>query len=62
MATRMVSAQTLGVNQEQASRTKSRGDLRLSALRRSIEAMGGELIVLARFPDAEPVKITEVAS
>lgn len=51
-------AKALGVRQEQISRSESRTDLHLSTLKRSIEAMGGELILLAQFPDAAPVKIT----
>jgi DNA-binding XRE family transcriptional regulator len=54
-------AKSLGVKQEQVSRSESRADVHLSTLKRSIEAMGGELIVLAQFPGAEPVKITGFA-
>lgn len=54
-------AKTLGVKQEQVSRSEKRADVHLSTLKRSIEAMGGELIVLAQFPDAEPVRITGIA-
>jgi DNA-binding XRE family transcriptional regulator len=54
-------AKSLGVKQEQVSRSESRADVHLSTLKRSIEAMGGELIVLAQFPDAKPVRITGFA-
>jgi DNA-binding XRE family transcriptional regulator len=51
-------AKTLNVKQEQISRIEKRTDLHISTLRRSIEAMGGELTLLARFPKGAPVKIT----
>lgn len=54
-------AKSLGIKQEQVSRSESRADVHLSTLKRSIEAMGGELIVLAQFPDSKPVKITGFA-
>ena len=45
-------AERLAVAQGNISRTLRRGDLRLSTLRELIEAMGGELELVARFPDA----------
>jgi DNA-binding XRE family transcriptional regulator len=51
-------AKTLGVKQEQVSRIEKRTDLHLSTLRRAIEAMGGELILSAKFPDGSPVRLT----
>lgn len=39
-------------------KSRLRTDLHLSTLRRSIEAMGGELILTAKFPDEAPVKLT----
>lgn len=51
-------AKTLHVKQEQISRIEKRTDLHISTLRRSIEAMGGELTLLASFPKGAPVKIT----
>lgn len=51
-------AKTLGVKQEQVSRIEKRTDLHLSTLRRAIEAMGGELILSAKFPDGAPVRLT----
>lgn len=55
--TQVEMAKALGVNQEQVSRIEKRTDLHLSTLRRSIEAMGGELILTAKFPDGAPVKL-----
>ncbi len=46
--------------QEQMAKTLG-VDLHISALRRSIEAMGGELTLMAKFPDGAPVKVTGLA-
>lgn len=51
-------AKALGVKQEQVSRIEKRTDLHLSTLRRAIEAMGGELILSAKFRDRDPVRLT----
>ena len=56
--TQVAMARALGVKQEQISRIEKRTDLHLSTLRRSIEAMGGELILTAKFPDGAPVRLT----
>jgi DNA-binding XRE family transcriptional regulator len=50
-------AEKLGVKQEQVSRAEQRRDAHISTLKRTIEAMGGELIVMAHFPDAKPIRI-----
>lgn len=55
--TQVEMARALGVKQEQVSRIEKRTDLHLSTLRRSIEALGGELILTARFRDGAPVKL-----
>lgn len=44
-------AHTLGVSQSSLSQLESRDDFQLTTLRRVINAMGGELDVIARFPD-----------
>ncbi len=59
--TQVEMAKVLGVNQEQVSRIEKRTDLHLSTLKRSIEAMGGELILTAKFPDGAPVRLTGFA-
>lgn len=48
-------AETLGVKQMQVSRLEKRKDPRLSTLRRSIEALGGQLTMIATFPNQEPL-------
>ena len=51
-------AKTLGVKQEQISRIEKRTDMHISTLKRSIEAMGGSLMLVAEFPNGAPVKLT----
>lgn len=52
----------LGINQENLSRLERRSDLLLSTLRGYVEAMGGELRLVAEFPDRPPVFLTGLAS
>jgi len=51
-------ARKLGVKQEQISRIEKRTDLHISTLRRSVEALGGSLSLIAEFPDGAPVKLS----
>jgi len=51
-------AKSLEMTQPQVSRVEHRTDVLLSTLRLYVEALGGELAVLARFPDQEPVEVT----
>ena len=50
-------ASKLNVKQPAISRLEKRSDMYISHLRQIIEAMGGKLDIIARFPDGE-VKIT----
>ena len=50
-------AKQLGVKQSSISQIENSGDLYLSTLRKHIEAMGGELSLMARFPNRPPVSI-----
>ncbi|MDE2516889.1 MAG: XRE family transcriptional regulator [Rhodospirillales bacterium] len=43
--------QTLQINQGSVAKVEKRADMYVSTLRRFIEAMGGELEIVARFPD-----------
>jgi transcriptional regulator with XRE-family HTH domain len=45
----------LKIGQEGVSRMEKRSDLYLSTLRSYVEAVGGELTLVARFPDRPPV-------
>ena len=44
-------ARELGIGQDAVSRLEQRSDLLLSTLRKTVEAMGGSLSLVARFPD-----------
>ena len=43
----------LGIKQAAVSRMEHRNDMYISSLRKAIEAMGGELVLIARFENAE---------
>jgi transcriptional regulator with XRE-family HTH domain len=55
-------AKDLGVAQKQISEIEKRTDMHISTLRRSIEAMGGKLSLIAEFPDREPVMLAGIAA
>lgn len=55
-------AKALGIKQEQISRIEQRTDLHISTLRRSVEAMGGRLSLVAEFPDGAPVVVSGFAA
>ncbi len=54
-------ANTLDINQKNISNLEKRGDMKLSTLRGYLHALGGELVVSARFPDQE-TKVIESLS
>jgi transcriptional regulator with XRE-family HTH domain len=54
-------AKALGVTQDSVSRLEKRSDLLLSTLRKTVQAMGGNLSLVAQFPDREPVVLTGIA-
>jgi transcriptional regulator with XRE-family HTH domain len=54
-------ATSLGVGQDTISRIERRSDLLLSTLRRYVQAMGGELELVARFPNRPPVSLDHIA-
>jgi transcriptional regulator with XRE-family HTH domain len=55
-------AKALGINQDSVSRLEQRSDLLLSTLRKTVEAMGGSLSIIAQFPDRKPVLLTGIAA
>ncbi len=55
-------AKELGIGQEGVSRIEKRSDLMLSTLRGYVEAMGGELHLVAAFPDRAPVELQGLAA
>jgi transcriptional regulator with XRE-family HTH domain len=54
-------AKVLGVTQDSVSRLEKRSDLLLSTLRKTVEAMGGNLSLVAEFPDRAPVVLSGIA-
>lgn len=55
-------AKNLGVAQKQISEIEKRTDMHISTLRRSIEAMGGKLSLVAEFPDRDPVVLAGISA
>jgi transcriptional regulator with XRE-family HTH domain len=54
-------AKTLGITQDSVSRLEKRSDLLLSTLRKTVKAMGGNLSLVAEFPDRKPVVLSGIA-
>ncbi len=54
-------ATKLHVRQDSVSRLEKRSDMLLSTLRGYVEAMGGRLELVARFPDRSPLIIEHLA-
>ena len=54
-------AASLGVGQDTISRIERRTDMLLSTLRRYVEAMGGRLELVARFPNRSPLVIEQLS-
>jgi DNA-binding XRE family transcriptional regulator len=54
-------AQELGIGQDGVSKLEKRADLMISTLRKTVEAMGGNLSLVAEFPDREPVVLSGIA-
>lgn len=59
--TQVKMARKLGISQDGVSRLEKRSDLLLSTLRKTVEAMGGKLSLVAEFPDREPVVLSGIA-
>jgi transcriptional regulator with XRE-family HTH domain len=54
-------ARELGIGQDGVSKLEKRADLMISTLRKTVEAMGGSLSLVAEFPDREPVVLSGIA-
>jgi transcriptional regulator with XRE-family HTH domain len=54
-------AKALHIGQEGVSKIERRSDLLISTLRRTVEAMGGSLSLVAEFPDRDPVVLSGIA-
>src|SRR6266542_5472924 len=59
--TQVSMAKKLGITQDSASRLEKRSDLLLSTLRKTVEAMGGNLSLVAEFPDRPPVVLSGIS-
>ena len=55
-------AKVLGITQDSVSRLEKRSDLLLSTLRKTVRAMGGNLSLVAEFPDRTPVVLSGIAN
>ena len=55
--TQVTVAKALGITQDGVSRLEKRSDILLSTLRKTIQVMGGNLSLVAEFPDRAPVEI-----
>jgi transcriptional regulator with XRE-family HTH domain len=54
-------ARVLGVTQDSVSRLEKRSDLLLSTLRKTVKAMGGDVRIVAEFPDRAPVVLADLS-
>ncbi len=54
-------AKQLGIGQDGVSKLEKRADLMISTLRKTVEAMGGSLSLVAEFPDHGPVVLSGLA-
>jgi predicted XRE-type DNA-binding protein len=52
-------AKTLGITQDSVSRLEKRSDLLLSTLQKTVKAMGGDVRIVAEFPDRAPVILSD---
>ena len=59
--TQVKMAKKLKITQDSVSRLEKRSDLLLSTLRKTVEAMGGNLSLVAEFPDRAPVVLAGIA-
>ena len=59
--TQQCMAELLGIGQDGISRIEKRSDLLISTLRNYVARMGGELELVARFPDRPPVLLQDLA-
>jgi DNA-binding XRE family transcriptional regulator len=54
-------AKALGIGQDGVSKLEKRADLMISTLRKTVEAMGGNLYLVAEFPDRKRVVLSGIA-
>jgi transcriptional regulator with XRE-family HTH domain len=54
-------AKALGITQDSVSRLEKRSDILLSTLRKTVKVIGGNLSLVAEFPDRAPVVLSGIA-
>ena len=54
-------AKVLGITQDSVSRLEKRSDILLSTLRKTVKAMGGNVRIVAEFPDRAPVVLSDLS-
>jgi len=59
--TQVAVAKALGITQDSVSRLEKRSDILLSTLRKTVQVMGGNLSLVAEFPDRAPVVLSGIA-
>ena len=59
--TRVRIAKELGIGQDGVSKLEKRADLMISTLRKTVEALGGSLSLVAQFPDRNPVVLSGIS-
>jgi len=55
-------AKEMGINQDNVSRLEARSDVLLSTLQSFVRSLGGELCLMAEFPNRPPVLLTGLAA
>jgi len=59
--TQVTIAKKLGVTQDSVSRLEKRSDMLISTLRKTVQAMGGDLSIVAQFPNSAPVILNGIS-
>ncbi len=54
-------SKALGITQDSVSRLEKRSDILLSTLRKTVQVIGGNLSLVAEFPDRAPVVLSGIA-
>jgi transcriptional regulator with XRE-family HTH domain len=55
-------AKALGITQDSVSRLEKRTDLLLSTLRKTINALGGSIRIVAEFPDRASIVLSDLSA
>jgi len=59
--TQVTVAKKLGVTQDSISRLEKRSDMLISTLRKTVQAMGGDLSIVAQFPNSAPIVLNGIS-